>query len=126
MAATTAGMAFGGAAQAAPGSSVRACAVWENGRPYVGAMTLTTREGFWGQTRTLNSAPSGCMIWRGARPGKAYRVVVNYSLTCNKLPNSGISGTQTTTTGSSVWKVAPRSGQVELGKFVVQTVTQSC
>lgn len=115
-----------GTADAASRPSVRTCAVWDNGRPYVGPMALTTRQGFWGPTRTLNSAPSGCMVWKGVRPGKAYRVVVQFSSGCSRPSNSTFAGWQMTTTGSSVWKVAPRQGQVDLGKFVVQTFNAVC
>lgn len=117
-----------GAADAAGRPSVRACAVLENGRPYVGPMTLERRTNNW--TRTLNSAPSGCMIWQNLSPGRAFRVEVNYGGFCNRPYNGNSTiqtpGTAMTTTGATPWKVTGPSGQLELGTFVVRTIATTC
>lgn len=117
-----------GTAAAAGRPSVRACAVWDNGRPYVGPMTLERRTNNW--SRTLNSAPSGCMIWKNLSPGRAFRVQVLYGGYCNR-PHSGdstiqYSGTSSTTSGATTWKVTGRTGQLALGTFVVRTITTAC
>lgn len=132
MAVVTVGIGIGaGTGGAAAPPSARVCAVWTDGKPYVGPLTLTTRQGFFGPNKTLNTAPSGCMIYQGLLPKKAYQGVVSYTrgscFTARRADGSTYRyGSETRIVGRSVWKVTPRTGQVYLGRFTVNQVTMGC
>ncbi|MFW0786595.1 hypothetical protein AAFP35_19035 [Gordonia sp. CPCC 206044] len=123
-----------GAADAAPRPSVRVCAVYDGGRPYVGPMKLYSRKRL---VKMLNTSPRGCMVFEGLYGGFAYRASVESqynTCTTEKVfpndPNSTMTRTTgqiVTRVGKSAWKVTPRSnGRLNLGRIVVNTVVSSC
>ncbi|MEE4024418.1 hypothetical protein V1Y59_15135 [Gordonia sp. PKS22-38] len=128
---TTVGVWVGaGSADAAAPPSVRLCATWADGKPYVGPVTLVTRDIF-GPRKTLNTAPSGCMIYKGLLPHKAYQGLVSYTNgSCHTHRRADGStfryGSETQIVGRTPWKVTPRTGQVYLGEFTVHAVTVGC
>lgn len=116
---------------APPRPSAHVCAVWSNGSPYVGPLTLATNEPFWIPRPTLNTSPRGCMTFTNLKPRMAYQAVVSDdSGPCaqSTRPDGTIYkwGTQTQTVGEAVWKTTGTTGQIDFGRIVVSSVTTSC
>ncbi|GAC67591.1 hypothetical protein [Gordonia soli] len=122
------GVAVAAAPAEAAGPTVRVCAKWDGGRPYVGPVTVTTRQYWLGPQQTLNTAPNGCMIFKRVVPHRDYQAVVSQENGfCRTDPTTGLKqGSTTKISGTSRWKRTASQGQTSLGTFFVHRSHSFC